>query len=345
MNQLPIATTAEKSIYTSYLDTMYEGRFPVDSLKARPYYIYPIIDCGVLGEYTVPTGGEKVVPITTFELQNNEIRFNAAGNNKPSITFTTNAAYGELIYFNREGDDATDHYIRSYQLDTVDVKKGIYKMTFDGYPCEQLWEMPPISKDSVDMTPFIEVRIGHPVWDRDTSRLWIAKHFGVSQDVAPLTNMRVSVSANAHFYATDDRIDDPYFTASYDGPVTATRVSENVIEISGETTSGVDRMTISMTLTNNRNEDTGFNDEYTVTGYITHKKNYPHLGGSSATASFSGEGRNRTFTGTVTNATYRTVVSVYDDGSPAYYEDYHFRQGSYVNGGLAWDRIDVLVDE
>jgi hypothetical protein len=157
--------------------------------------------------------------------------------------------------------------------------------------------------------------------------------------------MRVSVSANAYVYTTDKPNEDRYITASYDGPVTATRVSENVIEISGETTSGVNRMTISMTITNNRNEDTGFNDEYTVTGYITHKNDYPHLRGSSATASFSGEGRNRTFTGTVTNATYKTVISVYDDGSPAYYENYHFRKGTYVNGGLAWDRIDVLVDE
>jgi hypothetical protein len=340
MNQLPIATTAEKSIYTSYLDTMYEGRFPVDSLKARPYHIYPMVDCGALGAYTVASAGTQVVPLTTFELQNNKIHFNAAGNNKPSITFTSNVADGELIYCRYEGD--ANHYIRSHKLDTVDLKKGIYKMTFEGYPCEQLWEMPPISKDSDDMDPMIEISCSYHC---DTCPLRIEKHFGVSQDVAPLTNMRVSVSANAYVYTTDKPNEDRYITASYDGPVTATRVSENVIEISGETTSGVNRMTISMTITNNRNEDTGFNDEYTVTGYITHKNDYPHLRGSSATASFSGEGRNRTFTGTVTNATYKTVISVYDDGSPAYYENYHFRKGTYVSGVLTWDRIDVLIDE
>ena len=340
MNQLPIATTAEKSIYTSYLDTMYEGRFPVDSLKARPYHIYPMVDCGALGAYTVASAGTQVVPLTTFELQNNEIHFNAAGNNKPSITFTSNVADWELIYCRYEGD--ANHYIRSHKLDTVDLKKGIYKMTFEGYPCEQLWEMPPISKDSDDMDPMIEISCSYHC---DTCPLWIDKHFGVSQDVAPLTNMRVSVGASSYFYTTQYPTDNQYITASYDGPVTATRVGENVIEISGETTSGVDRMTISMTLTNNRNEDTGFNDEYTVTGYITHKNNYPHLYGWFATATFSGVGRNRTITGTVTNATYKTVVSVKEDGSPFYEEVYHFREGLGAGGSLTWDRIDVLVDE
>ena len=342
MNQLPIATTAEHTILTSYLDTIYEGRFPVDSLKARPYYIYPMVDCGSLGEFTIPSGGE-VVPLTTFELQNNEIHFNAAGNNKPSITFTSNVADGELIYCRYDGD--ASHYIRSHKLDTVDLQKGIYKMTFEGYPCEHLWEMPPISKDSDDMDPMIEIRFGHPIVDCDTCALWIDKHFGVSQDIAPLTNMRVSVGASSHFYTTQYPTENFHITASYDGPVTVTRVGENVIEISGETTSGVDRMTISMTLTNNRNEDTGFNDEYTVTGYITHKHNYPHMYGWSATATFSGVGGNRTITGTVTNATYKTVISVNEDGSPFYEEVYHFREGLGAGGSLTWDRIDVLVDE
>ncbi len=340
MNQLPIATTAEKSIYTSYLDTMYEGRFPVDSLKARPYHIYPMVDCGALGAYTVASAGTEVVPFTTLELLNNEIHFNAAGNNKPSITFKSNVADSSLLHcfyapYYYLGTYVT-RYISSDSLVVVDAKKGIYKMIFDGIPNDRLWALPPISKDTSVYYP--RIRAYDPTRPVTESP---EVHFGVSQDFGPLRNMRVSGEATGY--------NDNSFLcgAKYYGNVTATRLNDTVITISGSYTDGltssVSRYSRSIDLTLTFTGADEYEEYYRVSGTMIEKSYDKETGELEDSATFTfanANGKNRSISGSA-SCSYKSQDG-YENGHVVYKTE--TTTDAHFSLNLNWDYVDNLPE-
>ena len=330
MNQVPIATTAEQSIYTSYLDSIYEGRFPVDSLKARQYAIVPIVDCGSLGEYIVARAATSVEPLLTLELQDDNIHFNAAGTNKPSITLKSNAASPECIQLELTGPSR--HFIDSCWIDTIDVKKGIYKMVFKGVPNDRLWALPPIDKsDSLAM-----------IFANKVSHSWregIPIPFGMSHENGPLNNMRVKAQRAE---------------INYDGGVTVSRLNDNVITMSGtsvQTDGTISRtMTISLTLTNLQPSATyedsiAMHERYSVEGTITN--NIYENGNITEwfTWTISGSGTDSSIATTVTSSS-RTDRHYGDYGDGKTYQDSSddWGIGQTVHISLRWDYVDNLPE-
>ena len=331
MNQLPIATAGEKPIYTSYLDSVYEGSFPVDGLKSRTYFIYPIVDCGSLGEFTVGSAGGEAIPFTTLELLNDEIRFNAAGNNKPSITFKSNVAdsvhlgcqYAEYYYM---GNYLT-RYIGSDSLVVVDAKKGIYKMIFNGLPNDRLWAPPPIPKDTSAYYPRIVA------YDPNrTLQYSPSAHFGVSQDFGPLNNMIVTISRSYYDKETVN--------------VTATRQGESTIVISGTyvRSSSEDRYSgsINMTLTFTGADE--YEEYYTASGTWTderHDKSTGKLEYRETLTFTNATGKDRSITGTASGT--RTFRDGYDNNDNIKYKTETVTDQG-ISMSLSWDYVDNLPE-
>lgn len=221
---------------------------PLNKLEVgKRYFAVPVIDDDSLNFIANGTEQEFVVPLTV-DIDSTTLHFNAMGNNVATLRFTTNCPQQGISFV--DGD-----FYKTHAIDTIDSEEGIYELRCTAQPNRSLFMSPSIQTEEEDWAqqrqigygrPRISLRIDNPEVEY-TEKIFI----GFEQERNSLSNVSVDISVDSNFKLDDISTSSG---AYFSGPVTATRVNDDVIHITGtktETTDGYTKTvrTINMTLT------------------------------------------------------------------------------------------------
>ncbi len=213
----------------------------------KSYFAVPVIDDDSLNFIANGTEREFVVPLTV-DMDSTTLHFNAMGNNVATLRFTTNCPQQGISFV--DGD-----FYKTHAIDTIDSEEGIYELRCTAQqPNRSLFMSPSIQTEEDPQQwkigygrPRISLRIDNPEVEYG-KEIFI----GFEQERNSLSNVSVDISVMGNFQLGDISTSS---SAVFSGPVTATRVNDDVIHITGtktETTGGGYSKTVStinMTLT------------------------------------------------------------------------------------------------
>lgn len=283
---------------------------PMEGLRPVGHIACPVVE-GPGGPFIVTSKGFFFVPPVKVELDQDEMHFNAVGEEK-SITFTTNCL-GDKFGFSGNGAQA---YIASYRIDTIDRKNGKYKLTVITAPNNRLFSNCHFDKGD-SMCP--------KLWFRDTNGQITSKNIKFDQDDNDLSKAYIH-----YFSATFGNYKVPIYGMPY---AQFTRIGKDTIEV----TAANNQYNFSMRIINTSTE----------TDYITDKLQYvssgslvDHISQEKYTISFDNQPNNsQSRSYIILNGTLTTGLYDYEryNSSGELVEEVHYDMQK--EGGTS--RIDI----
>lgn len=258
--------------------------FPLKKFEVgRRYFAVPVIDDDSLNFIANGTEREFVVPLTA-DIESTTLHFNAMGNNVATQRFTTNCPQQGISFV--DGD-----FYKTHAIDTIDSEEGIYELRCTAQPNRSLFMSPSIQTEEEDWAQREQIGYGRPQLSLriDNPDVEYVKEIfiGFEQERNSLSNVSVDISVGSNFKLDDISTSDG---ASFSGPVTATRVNDDVIHITGTKTEtdGYTKTvrTINMTLTRVDNPYSQI-VRFMLAGTVTRTETYDNELHDKCTISFS----------------------------------------------------------
>ncbi|MBO7502116.1 MAG: hypothetical protein J6T32_02740, partial [Paludibacteraceae bacterium] len=294
---------------------------PLKQIKARNYYVRPIVSIPRFGVYK-PWGETSFFPPYTLKMDNNTIHAGAEGK-KDSILFTTNAVSEDIYVQSNSAQNFTGYDA------VVDEQTGLYKLVYTIRHNHFLFYHIHYEEGDADC-PYLLIT------NRD-SKTPITKYINYSQDDNPLTNVHM-YSFSGYFKDNEGLTRGVGWHS--DSVLTAVRNGDNSITFTGNFTyqSGEDHtIDYQMTLTVQRiSEADEYPERFTAEGNFTKVERYV---GTSYKGSYE-----RTET---TTASFAPIEGTYRDNYHEYLISAPYQTGTYdyvykLNGEITEEKHTTL---
>ena len=245
-----ICETPEQTYYR-HLNT-YEFDITTNDLKSTEYDIYPVVKSGTLDAAHVYNGAEILIP-PTLELNTDTLMFGGTTNLTQTMEVTSNVVDEDKLWASFQGSGI------SVTKEVIDATTGKYRLTFKATPNSYLFD----TKTSGTVTARCEVQKG------GQELLKKAEHIGVYQAANNLEGFTFSLSLSpgegTNVYGVH------YYSSS---PVTATRVGNNRIHVTGTYTETIGSRTETNTVDlylNRLGESQDYSAEGTASSIVRHE--------------------------------------------------------------------------